>query len=628
MPHPSREPRRLAVPLLLIVLSLVIYLQTTGFGFVAFDDQEYVSQNLNVQNGINDRDGTWAITTTHMGNWHPLVWWSFQLDSQFYGNGPFGFHLTNVIVHTLSSVLLYFALRKLGLSDPLSAIVAVLFCVHPLNVESVAWVSERKGILSTFFWIAGMYLYGGYVRNPSPIRMLGVGAAMACGLMSKPSLLTFPFALMLLDFWPLCRIRFSEVPIQETREMRPHDPLFVAGEIDRSRSKPVLQITTEKIPLFLLSAAFCVIAYRAQASANAVATFESVPLSDRLIQIPCAYIVYIWHTFVPIDLAVACVPPHKGIPIGYAILATVILVAISAFVIVRRERMPYVFFGWFWFVGTMVPTSGIVPIGVQWQADRYTYIPNIGIFILVGCFSLSAFRALSINKSMVRLSGAAITVVLCMLSFAQARHWRDSETLFDHILQVNPDNHLAHSNLAASLIVQRDYSQAFVHAKKAIEVGPTTSWTRTNLALCNAKLGRIDEARREFEGIIASDPTFAQAHLNLGNLLRGVDSARAEACFREAVRLDPDYAEAHNNLGGLLASRNPQEAREHFEISLRIWPDNPDVHSNLGNSYAREGDYDRAIKYYRSALELNPDHPVARQNMDVVTKLRSGQSSQ
>ncbi|QEF96579.1 photosystem I assembly protein Ycf3 [Stieleria maiorica] len=614
---------RYTIPACLIALSLVIYLQATGFQFVAFDDAEYVSRNLNVQNGINASDVTWALTTTRMGNWHPLLWWSFQLDSQLYGNGPFGFHLTNVILHSLSVVVLFIALKTLGLRDVMAAAVVVLFCVHPLNVESVAWVAERKGTLSTLFWMLGMLAYGHYARRSSPLRMVAVFLCMTAGLMSKPSLLTFPFAMMLLDVWPLYRIRF-----RGGGENEPSDPMLSAENAgDAPKPISLTRSVLEKSPLFLLSLVFFFIALSAQESTGAVATLDAVPLRDRLLQIPCAYVIYLWRLVMPIGLTVGVLPPRDGIPVGIALLAAAVLTGISIYAWRQKVRVPVLFVGWFWFIGTMFPTSGIVPIGIQWMADRYTYVPNVGLFLLAAaaCLQLVSRFSISFPKSLA--AGMLITAGLVTLSVFQARHWRDSETLLNQVISVDPDNSWAHANLAGTLIDEGKYQEALLHAEAAVGAGTNSTQVRNpvavyNVALCKAKLGRTREAIDGFARVIEIDPSFAAAFLNLGNLLRRSDASRAEACYREAIRLKSDYAEAHNNLGGVISSRSPREAREHFETSLRIWPDNPDAHTNLGNLYAREGNYQKAIECYKASLRLQGDHVVALQNLKVLTNLK------
>ena len=608
----SRSTARTTTPLIsigLIVLSLFVFFRATQYEFVSFDDPEYVSRNPHVLNGINGADFVWALTTIHFGNWHPVVWWSFQLDSQLFGTTPFGFHLTNVLFHTASVVLLFLTLQRLGFNTALAAVVAAIFCVHPMNVESVVWVSERKGVLSTFFWILAMYAYAFHVRQPSWKRMVLVALCMLAGLMCKASLVTLPFALLLLDVWPLER--------KDTGTR-----LLGWGDAGVPAKRMAVWLILEKAPLFLLCIVFSAIAFFAQDQLGAVASLEEIPLSQRLMQIPCVYVLYLWKFLVPLHLSVAVIPPSQGVSLQLAVSAIALLAAITVIALVYRSRFPALLIGWCWFIGTLFPTSGIVPIGVQWMADRYLYIPMIGLALALVHVMAMLFARVAVSVS-VRMSLAVLVMlVFAATSIFQARHWRDSIALFQRVVAVDQDNYVGHSNLAALYVANDQYDQAIQHAEQAVALGSSSIETNNNYALCLMKLGRTKEAKLEFEKVVQRDPSFAEAYLNLGNLQRRSDPGLAEAYYRRAIEVQPKYAEAHNNLGGLLATKEPDEAQKHYLISLELWPDNPDAHSNLGNLFARQGDLERAIKHYRKALKLEPNHRIATQNLAIVSKLK------
>jgi len=512
----------------LIAITLVSFAGVLRNGFVNYDDPVYVTDNPQVQSGLGWRTAAWAFTATRAANWHPLTWLSHLLDVTLFGLAPAGHHAVSLAIHAVNAGALFLVLR--GLTGALwpSALAAALFALHPLRVESVAWVAERKDVLSAFFWIAALAAYRRYLARPTPQRYLTVFAALALGLAAKPMLVTLPLALLLLDYWPLGRVR--------------------TGQLGR--------LLLEKAPLLALAAASCFVTYSVQARGGAVALEETAPIVQRLENGIGSYLRYLEQTLWPRGLAVFYPLETGQGRIREAALAGVLLIALTGCALWLLRRSPYLGVGWFWYLGTLVPVLGLVQVGLQARADRYTYLPSIGVSIAVawGAWALAG-RSRS-RRAWLAAGSCAALLGLSLATRAQVSHWRDTVTLFRQALAVAPESLLAHHNLGIALSQRGDMAGAMSHFKRALAI----------------------------------DPLHPQAHYNVGIAYDQLGE-RAEAVphYRLAVQVKPDYAEAHNNLGVDLAlAGRLQEAIDQFREARRADPALPGVEENLARVLAQQ----------------------------------------
>ncbi len=538
----------------LVALILVCYWQVWSFQFVNYDDGDYVAQNGWVQKGLSSEGVKWAFTTNHASNWHPLTWLSHMLDWTLYGNDAGGHHFTNVLLHCANSILLFLLLRRMTGALWRSAAVAALFAIHPLHVESVAWVSERKDVLSTFFGLLSFYFYSAYAekkKRSDPGSALPYALSLssfALSLMSKPMLVTMPFALLLLDAWPLGRIE----------------------RFDGANSKGFLwRLAFEKIPFLLLSIISCLITLQVQ-SGKTMQRLSGFSVTDRLMNVVVSYTAYLEKIFLPKDLAFFY--PLLGAP-GWAhtALAATVLLAISLTALYLRRKNPAVLIGWLWYVGTLVPVIGIVHVGEQAIADRYTYIPLIGIFLAIVWIAgelLASRRMLSIAIA------AIVTVSLALVTNRQVGYWRDSKTLLERALAVTKDNFIAHNNYGVVLAESGQFESAIEHYRRAIEIKPHYARAHSNLGSALTVVGRFDEAVAALEHSLSLRPNEAETHYNLAvTLARQQDYAGTILHCRSALELNPGYSVAHFDLGlALVLTGEHRDAIEHFREYLRVFP--------------------------------------------------------
>lgn len=551
-------PRRVpaAIGLGLVLLVAAVYGQVSGHAFINFDDSEYVYANPDVLQGLTPATIRWAFTTGHAANWHPLTWLSHALDVTLFGTWPGGHHLTNVVIDAANAVLLFLVLRAMTGALWRSAFAAALFAVHPLHVEVVAWVSERKELLGTLFGLLAIGAYHRYSLRPSAARMAAVAAFLALSLLSKPMWVTLPFVLLLLDLWPLAR---------------PESPA---------------RLLVEKLPLFCLSTLSCLVTWLAQSRSGAMAS--AFPLSERALNAPLAILAYLRQAVWPTGLAVFYPHPgslheHVSRPAAGLALVCVGLLAIGA-VAARRFR-PYAAVGALWFLGTLVPVIGLVQVGLQSRADRYTYVPLIGLFVL-GAWSLGELAgALPRSKAWLAGTAGAILVALALLAHRQAAFWHDGEPLYRHAIAVTEKNWLAWNNLGTTVLDK----------------------------------GRPAEALASFEAAVRIIPDYAEAWYNAGVALGQMAQAqRALAAYRESLRLDSSNHDAWVNLGVLLGQNDPQEALRAFERAVRIRPDSAFAWYNAGVALARLGESNRAIAAHREAVRLDPSNAEAWLNLGLL----------
>ena len=568
----------------LAIVTFGIYAQVMGHQFIALDDDAYIKENLMVNRGVTLAGVTWAFTTFYQGNWHPLTWIAHMIDSHLFGMNAGGHLLVNALIHVANTLLVFWLLLRTTHARWPSALVAALFALHPLHVESVAWAAERKDTLSTFFGLLSLTAYTRYAEAPSARRYAWTSITLVLGLMAKPMLVTWPFVMLLLDYWPLQRLR--EPMTSEHRR----------GASPRKAATGIWPLLREKLPLFALVAASAVITSLAQSLGGAVRTFVDFPFALRLSNALVSYTKYLQLTFWPNDLAVYYPFPEAGTPAWQIIGAAFLLIGITALCLSQRKIRPYLIVGWLWFLGTLVPVIGLVQVGGQTMADRYFYIPSIGLFIAIvfGLADIAKTRRVAPPPSAVVASG--ILVVLATLTNAQIHRWRDSFTLFEHALAVTPPNLIIENNLGSALQRSGRLDEAAAHFENALKITPPHYDSLLYDALLNMGVTRF--------------------HQNL--LPEAVEYCQA------ALRLRPDAPKAHDLLGMSLAMQNHGEAAlDEMRHAAELAPKNADIQKDLGVTLARLGRIPEAIDHFRQALELNPYSAEAHNNLGLAL-LESG----
>lgn len=615
----KQSRRTLMVYALLACATFAVYLPAAELGFINFDDYAYVTGNPHVSSGLTWSGITWAFRSFHSSNWHPITWISHMLDCQLYGLKPAGHHLTNVLFHIANSLLLFRLLK--GMTGALwrSAFVAGLFALHPLRVESVAWVAERKDVLSGFFGLLCLLAYVSYVRKKSEIRnskpeanpnsktrsalgyYLLAFLLFALGLMSKPMLVSWPIVMLLLDFWPLERLKSA---VQTTEGS--------ASESFDVRSFPTL--VGEKVPFFVLSAGSCVITFLAQREGGAVASIKSVPWEARIENGLVSYLRYMGKLICPHGMAVIY-PRVSAWPIEEVLLASAALFVVTAFA-VSYWRRGYPVTGWLWLAVTLVPVIGLIKVGDLSIADRYTYLPAIGFFILVS-WGFADITSRWSGRAIPLAIGAGLVLMCCaMIAGRQVTYWQNPESLFEHALAVTGKNALAEINLGFCFVQNRRWELARQHYQSAIAADPdfAEAWNGLGYAFFEEK--NYDDAIAQYGTALQLKPDYAEAHRNLGNALFQVGKTNeAIAHFREAVRLKPQEATEHYNLGCVLSvTADSPEAIEQYRIATQLNSRFVPAWQNLGAALARQGEVDEAVGCYARALEIEPEYLPAREN--------------
>ncbi len=576
---------------------------TSGYDFVNIDDNIYVTENYHIKSGITLASIRWALTTTYAEFWHPLTWLSLMADYELYGLHAGGYHLTNLVLHILSTLLLFWLFHRMTGALWKSAFVAAFFALHPLHVESVAWVSERKDVLSAFFWMLTLCLYVYYAEKPVIRRYVLVALAFICALMSKPMVVTLPLIMILLDYWPLRRF-----------------------ENQNRLSDTIVWQLKEKLPLMVLSAVFAVITIIAQQkSYDPEASFA---LTARLINVPVTFVTYLIKTFRPYDLAVIY-PFSSHIPAWQTAGALLLIIAITAAVIVTTRRLPYLFVGWFWYTIIVAPVIGTVQVGNQAMADRYTYLPLIGIGIMLA-WGVPRLLQKKITSKMILLPAAiGFLAFLTLLTWQQCGYWTDSKKLCQHTIRVTKDNYVAHINLGSVLFDEGKYEEAIRHFNEVIRIRPELILSYNKRGLAYARLGQYQKAFEDLNYVIRLKPDYADA-FNSRALINHELKRHREAIedLTEAVRLKPDHAEAYNNRGNIyLGLGQHQKAVENLSKAIALKPDNPAIYYNRGTAYIHLAQYQQAIADYSKAVALNPAYFDAYNNRAFIY-LRLGRYQQ
>jgi len=589
----------------LTLSTLLVFWQVRNFEFTNYDDDKYVSQNLHVLNGLTQDGIIWAFTTPNIGNWLPLTWLSFMLDCQLFGPNPGWIHFINLLFHIVNTLLLFAVLKKMTGALWPSAFVAAAFAIHPMHVESVAWIIERKDVLSTLFLLLTLAAYVSYVRHRGMVRYLLTVLLFASGLLAKPMLVTLPFVLLLLDYWPLDRFAAPQA-------------VKTAAIADRRRI--LYRIIIEKIPFFALVAASSVITFIVQKGSGAVMDVNTLSLQKGVANAFLSYTRYIGKMFWPQNLAVFYPHDIDRFSFWQIVMCAMLLLGILVFVIRFGRKQRYLPVGWFWFVGTLIPVIGLVQSGAQSYADRYTYISYIGLFIMIAwglpeLLSKWPYRKLTIGISMV-----IVLAAFGICAYRQVSYWKNSFTLFTHALKVTQDNYIAHNNLGAAYGSLGRYQEAIDAYNQTIRINPAYADAYYNLGVAYVTVGRYQEAIEASKQAIRIKPDYAEAYNNLGvaysELGRHQDAMEA---YQQAIRIKPDYAEAHCNLGGTYDEfGRHQDAIESFKQAIRINPDYAKAHYNLGNAYRQLGRHQDAVESYKQAIRIKPDYAEAYNNLGVA----------
>jgi protein O-mannosyl-transferase len=613
-------PLDLGICLALLLLTLAVYSRAVHFEFINFDDPEYVTGNPHIRAGLTWAGLRWAFASYYASNWSPITWLSHMADCQFFGLRSGWHHSTNIVIHAAAAALLFAALKRLTGARWPSALAALLFALHPLHVESVAWISERKDVLCALFWFLALWCYARYAERPGAVRYGLVLLTFGLGLMAKGMIVTLPFTLLLLDYWPL-----------------------------RRADRP--GVLLEKVPFLTLAAAVAVVTFFAQG--HAVRSLASVPIGMRVENALITYVAYILRMFWPTHLAVFYPYPSE-LPAWQVAAAGIALLGVTVLVALRARSYPYLAVGWLWYLGTLVPVIGLVQVGSQASADRYTYVPMVGLAIMLGWGGADLVRRLPRARTAIAAAAVTACSACVLLTWLQLRYWTDSESLFRHAAEVTGDNYIAQNSLSSYYLVRGRTAEALEHVYETLRIRQAYPEAHTNLALALMRLGRLDESEREYrltlglkpesveahsgygalllaegrtqEGLrefseaVALRPDYATGHFDMGRVLAAMGRAdEAIGQFHEAVRLQPDHAEARHSLGVALLSRGRlDEALVQFRAEARLKPDDAGAHYQAATLLASAGRFDEAIAEFSEALRIDPGLDAARRGLETA----------
>ncbi len=583
-----------------MAITFIVFGQTVHYDFVNFDDDIYVFNNPFVALGLTWKGFCWAFSGAHAGNWHPLTWLSHMLDCQIYGLNAGGHHFTSVLLHAATAILLFLVLRQMTGALWRSAFVAAVFVIHPLRAESVAWVAERKDVLSGLFFMLTLLAYVRYVKNQSRLEKAQKVPAsnfrfwnfdyclvllfFALGLLSKPMLVTLPFVLLLLDYWPL----------------------------GRSRNHGSLRLIVEKLPLLGLTIVLCIITFFAQKGG-----VLSLPLPWRIGNALVSYVTYLGQMIWPAGLAAFYPHPGNSLKLWKIFASAALLLIITAATVAARKKRPYLLFGWLWYLGMLVPVIGIMQVGLQAHADRYTYLPQIGLCIALTWAAVDLTMRWRYHQWMLGVFTTVVVLALIFCARTQVAYWRNNESLWTQALACTSGNFIAHNNLGYSLYVKGDVSGAMTHYKQALEFNPDYPEAEDNLGIALFHQGEVDEAIVHYEKAVQLDPSNAEAQNNLGNALfqKGqIDEAIAHC--QKALEINPDFSEAHDNLGNALLQKGKvDEAIAQFQLALQLKPDSAEANNNFGNALLQQGKASEALAHFQKSLQINPGSAEAENNV-------------
>ncbi|MEI6127336.1 MAG: tetratricopeptide repeat protein, partial [Pseudomonadota bacterium] len=573
--HSKSFAARYGAALVALALTAAIafaYAQVRDFDFVNYDDPKYVYENKQVLKGLTVESVTWACTAFHEATWQPMVWLSYMLGQELHGMDPGWYHLTNVFLHMANTLLLFFLLKSMTGAFWQSSLVAALFALHPIHVESVAWITERKDVLSTFFFMLALFSYARYVKIAS-LRLYALTLLFfILGLMAKPMLVTLPFVLLLLDWWPLKRFT-----MQKHSAIADQHSAFEQFQTLKPKTNNYKALLLEKIPFFVLTGASCLLTFFVQQKGGAIAPADEYSAGVRIANALVSYMLYIKKLLLPIDLAVLY--PHPGeFSFWKPAAAAVLLILITSLAADAVKKRPWLLMGWLWFLGTLVPVIGIIQIGAHALADRFAYIPFIGLYIILAWGILDMVSRRPFYKKIFIGLAASGLVGIMLLTRTTAGYWKNSFTLFEHALKVNPENFIAHNCLGCALNDQ----------------------------------GRIDEALQHYAESLRIEPRYAEAHANMGVVL--VKKGMLDKAIRHytvALELDPEKLNPRNNLGAALSRvGRTDEAIKQFQAVLQVDPEYVNAHFNLGAAYAKKGLFADAVKQFSEVFRLRPEYAL------------------
>jgi tetratricopeptide (TPR) repeat protein len=590
----------------LIVASFAAFGRIMANDFINFDDDVYITENNPIKSGINAEIIKWAFTATVSNHWHPLTLLSHALDWTLFGANASGHHLVSLLLHIGAVLFLFLFLEKTTKSIWPSAFVAAVFALHPLRVESVAWAASRKDVLSMFFGMAALYAYAFYVQDRKIFKYLFCLILFILGLLSKPMLVTLPFALLLIDYWPLGRWQEALYPqnntvavvnnaaVKKKKQFNKNNPPENKLSFPiQSRGKLIGKLLWEKAPFFILAILSSIVTIWAQSKSGAIASLEKLPLLKRLSNAILSYVSYLGKTFWPSDLAVFY-PYEKIFSLWQVFGGALLLLAISITTIFFIKRAAFLFVGWFWYLGTLIPLIGLLQVSIQPMADRYTYLPSIGIGIMLAWGIPLLLKSEEMRIKRLFPAGIISLVVLAVLSWQQCGYWKNSVSLFNHTLQSTKDNYLAHTNFGVALDAEGKKDQAFAHYLSALKINPNYDKAHYNLAMAYKEQGKIEASLKHFQETLSSNPKFPDAHNNIGIIL--------EKYFKKY-----------------------DEAIYHYEQELEIAPDNSGTHFNLGIALAMKGNLKEAEENFRQAINLKPDYKEAKRALQLAIDMQKKQ---
>jgi protein O-mannosyl-transferase len=568
---------KIIISFLLVAFVLILYWQVSGFEFVGYDDSQYISLS---SKKLSADSIAWSFRSIDAANWHPLTWLSLMLDYNLYGSNAGGYHVTNLLLHILNTLLLFFLLNKMTGTVYRSAFVAALFALHPLHVESVAWVSERKDVLSALFWLLTMYAYFLYTQKPHVTKYLSVIILFALGLMAKPMLVTLPFVLLLMDYWPLERMRLGQITNDDN---------------SNTEKRPLPSLILEKVPLFVLTFFSCIITYIAQNKYNAVVSFEHISFPSRILNVFDSYAGYLGKTFWFQNLGVFY-PYPKSFNFTAVTGSILLVLLITALVIMRIKKTPYLAIGWFWFLGTLVPVIGIIQVGSQAMADRYTYIPLIGVFIFLSWGMVHLLSKIKYGKYINLFIAVIFLTAAITVTYHQVRIWKNNFTLFGHAIEFDKEKYIAYHILGYNAAKYGDNERALYYYYQTLKINPKYDPAYLNAGNVLQKMGRLDDAMN---------------------------------CYRKVLQINNRSAEAQYNLGIIFILKNkPEEAIIHLTESLKIKPDDADAHNNLGVALMRMGNIKEGLEHFQRALNFNPDSSEFQKNVSIALTLQKAAGDQ